>query len=160
MSDLLLLVEEIAALRKRIELLEAQEDATHLSRLTIGGAATYVTFAATGQATFVGEIVLSRTNATIAGGSITAVGNNMVIDTEGAAASDDLESISGGTTGAPLILQSANSSHDIVVKHAAVGGNIYLSGRADRTLSGTRDKLVLIRVSTEWHELAFGDNSA
>ncbi len=136
--------------------------------ITLGG--NDLTVAKTGSAAFVdtvngyllkqtfnAEVVLERTTATIAAGAFTADSSNMVIDTEGGAASDDLTTISAVTTGQFLILQTANSSRDIVVKHGT--GNIFLNGRADFTLTGTRDKLFLIGVSTEWHEIGRGDNS-
>ncbi len=112
----------------------------------------------TTDTTFSGAIIISRTSVTIATGAVTASGSMIVVDTEGAAASDDLDTINGGATGQILIVQTANTARDVVVKHGT--GNIFLSGRADRTLSGTRDKLMLVYTSPEWHELSFGDNSA
>jgi hypothetical protein len=119
---------------------------------------TNVANTVTAATTFDGAVILTRATATIAAGVVTAVGGAMVIDTEAAAATDDLDTLSGGATGQIMILQSANSARDVTVKHGT--GNIYLTGRVDFTLTGTRDKLVLMCVSPEWHEIGRGDNSA
>jgi hypothetical protein len=111
----------------------------------------------TAVTTFDAAVVLTRANATIAGGAVTAVGNALILDTEAAAATDDLDTISGGQTGQIMVLQTANSSRDVVVKHGT--GNLFLNGRVDFTLTGTRDKLVLMCISTEWHEIGRGDNA-
>lgn len=142
MPDVLqVLAEEMAALRRRVEVLEAQEDATTLSRLTLG----------------TGALVLTRTSVTIASGAVAAVGAALLIDTEGAAASDDLDTISGGETGRLLVIQCASNARDVVVKHGT--GNIYLSGRVDYTLTGVRDTLLLYYGGSEWRELGQSDNA-
>lgn len=159
MPDVLqVLAEELAALRKRIEILEAQEDATRLSRLTVGAGADYLTVATTGRITAVGELVLNRTAATIASDTITAVGSCMNLDTEGAAASDDLKTINGGVTGRLLIINAASSARVITVKHGR--GNIYLQGGADRALNHIRAVLMLIYLGSEWREIAYSRNLA
>lgn len=111
----------------------------------------------TAVTTFDAPIVMTRYNVTIAAGVVTVQGNALILDTEAAAATDDLDTINGGTTGQIVILQTANSSRDVVVKHGT--GNLFLTGRVDFTLTGTRDKLVLICISTEWHEIGRGDNA-
>ncbi len=111
----------------------------------------------TAVTTFDAAIVLTRYNVTIAAGVVTVQGNALILDTEAAAATDDLDTINGGTTGQIVVLQTANSSRDVVVKHGT--GNLFLTGRVDFTLTGTRDKLVLMCISTEWHEIGRGDNA-
>lgn len=101
-----------------------------------------------------GWLQLSQQNyVTISGGAITPTGTMTKVETEGAAASDDLDTINGGYAGRLLILEAYSGSHDVVVKHGT--GNIYLSGAADVTLDSRRDKLMLV-YTTEgtWNALA------
>jgi hypothetical protein len=48
----------------------------------------------------------------------------MVIDTEAAAAADDLDTINGGSDGDIVVIQIADSNRDITVKH--LSGNLDL----------------------------------
>jgi hypothetical protein len=75
----------------------------------------------------------AATGLTISGGAITVSRNVHTVDTEGAAASDDLDTINGTATGFWLILRTTASARDIVVKHGT--GNITCAGAADFTLS-------------------------
>lgn len=119
---------------------------------------TNVAQSITAATTFTGEAIFTRSAATIASDTISAVGNCMVIDTEAAAASDDLKTINGGSTGQILILNPASTARAITVKHAT--GNIYLSGGADRALNHIRAHLTLICIGSEWRELAYSRNLA
>jgi hypothetical protein len=83
-------------------------------------------------------------DATIASGAITVTSNFMAIDTEAAAASDDLDTINGagpGQIGSRLILRPFSGSRTVVVKNGT--GNIHLSG-GDCTLDDIDDTLSLI----------------
>ena len=76
------------------------------------------------------------------------------MDTQGGAATDDLDTINGGSDGDLLILSTLDNARDVVVKHNT--GNILLSGAADRTLSNVNKRLVLLYDSTaaawvEWN---------
>lgn len=95
-------------------------------------------------------------NLTIASGAITATGSYHRVDTEGAAASDDLDTINGGADGVILVLCSVSNSRDVTVKDAT--GNIQLAG--DFTMLTARDKLVLMYDSTAgvWCELTRSTN--
>jgi hypothetical protein len=97
------------------------------------------------------------TATTIATGVITASATNMIVDTEGGAATDDLDTINGGGNGDILLLRSTNSARDIVVKHGT--GNIYLNGQVDKTLSHGMDTLLLIRLGPDWGQLSYSDNA-
>ena len=90
----------------------------------------------------------SATALTIATGAITLTNNSSsyVIDTEGAAATDDLDTISGGQDGQVIILNSANAARNVVVKHNT--GNIYNPNAFDITLDLTTDLVVLRYNST------------
>lgn len=90
---------------------------------------------------------------TIASGAITLpVGpSDIIVDTEGAAATDDLTDIFGARElGKVIILRSANNARDVVVKNDNT--KIRLGG-ADFTLSTTWDKLVLHWNGSLWVRL-------
>lgn len=70
--------------------------------------------------------------------------------------SDNLATIYGGAAGYIIVLQAA-SGHTITVKHGA--GNIYLSGAADYTLSGSK-KLLLMRDGTNWADVSVPGSTA
>lgn len=98
---------------------------------------------------------LTPTTATIASGAITVTSSYMIIDTEGAAATDDLDTINGGEDGARLILVSANSARDVVVKNNT--GNIRCG--ADFTLNTTSDTIELIfRAGSGWKKISSASN--
>lgn len=86
------------------------------------------------------------TNITITAGVISITKSRHRVDTEGAAATDDLDTINGGAEGDVLHLQIVNSARVVVIKHNT--GNIYLSGGLDYTLSDTRERLSLVYDAT------------
>lgn len=73
---------------------------------------------------------------TIATGAITVTKNysSYVIDTEGSAASDDLDTISGGQNGQVIFIRSANSSRDI---NLTTSGNIVPLGNVSSVITDT-----------------------
>lgn len=93
---------------------------------------------------------------TIASGAITPTWSYCVVDTESAAASDDLTTISGGTVGDILILRAASNSRTVVVKNGT--GNIFCG--ADITLDNVTDMVTLIRASSNWYMVASANNGA
>ena len=93
---------------------------------------------------------------TIASGAITATHSYHIIDTEAAAASDDLDTINGGVTGAILIIQTLTNVRDVTLKHAT--GNLILDGAADITMNGTRDKATFIYDGTNWCMISYSNN--
>lgn len=90
----------------------------------------------------------SPTTLTISGGVITIDQSYHLVDTQGAASSDDLDTINGSAQGDVLLLQNANASRSVVVKHNT--GNIFLSSATDFTLSGSTKALLLFRVGSVW----------
>lgn len=96
------------------------------------------------------------TTLTIASGVITITSGRHTVETEAAAATDDLDTINGGIDGQMLILQTANGSRDVTIKNNT--GNIDCG--SDRALNGNRDTITLIyRLAvTRWQMVAFGDN--
>ncbi len=67
----------------------------------------------------------TQTNLTINSGAITVSRNIHTIDTEGSAASDDLDTINGGAAGWFLMLRAYSGARSVVIKHGT--GNIYTS---------------------------------
>jgi hypothetical protein len=95
------------------------------------------------------------TELTIAGGIITKTQTYHRIDTEGDAATDDLDTINGATaTGEVLIIRAENAGRAVVVKHNT--GNIWFMGAADITLDNVEDHLLLIWDGTKWCSLGDG----
>lgn len=114
-----------------------------------------------GSASFSGFIKFGTpSELTIASGAVTATRSHHTIDTEGDAASDDLDTINGGTEGALLILRAANSNRTVVVKDGT--GNIQIGG--DKTLDNAQDRLTLIYDSSigvgAWVEITRANSAA
>jgi hypothetical protein len=78
------------------------------------------------------------------------------VDTEGAAATDDLATINAGFAGQFITIRPAVNTRNVVVKDGT--GNIQTQGNADRTLDNARDTLTLVYDGTTWNEVAFSDN--
>lgn len=98
---------------------------------------------------------------TIATGAVTLTGSmvkQLSLDTEAAAASDDLDTITatGAYIGQVIQLKSTADARDVVCKDST--GNMRLSG--DRTLSSLQDRLTLFWDGSFWYELSFADNAA
>ena len=72
------------------------------------------------------------TGLTISSGAVTVSRNVHTLDTEGSAASDDLETINGGAAGFFLMLRAVHADRTVIIKHGT--GNIYCSGGVDISL--------------------------
>jgi hypothetical protein len=96
---------------------------------------------------------------TIASGVVTVIGSYHRIDTESAAASDDLDTINGGVDGMIVTFKTVNSARDVVLKHAT--GNIKLSGGVARTLSHRNSRITLAYDGSDdnWCEVAYSDSA-
>jgi hypothetical protein len=77
------------------------------------------------------------------------------IDTEAAAAADDLDTLAASYIGATVTLRSATSTRVVTVRDGT--GNIQL-GTASRILDSTRDTLILVWDGVSWNEIAFSSN--
>lgn len=102
------------------------------------------------------QILGSFFELTISSGAITVTASAHTVDTQSDAASDDLDTISGGSTGQILIIAAANSARTVVAKDGT--GNLKLAG--DCTLDNAEDTLTLIFNGTNWLEIARSDNGA
>jgi hypothetical protein len=102
---------------------------------------------------------LTPTSYTIAAGVITIENSQYprlyTIDTEGAAATDDLDTINGGFEAQIIVLADVNSARDITVKDGT--GNLKLAG--DFTLSNQEDTITLVKRGTSWYEVSRSDNT-
>jgi len=115
-----------------------------------------------GASRFDGDTVINATanlgsdsELTISGGVITATKSFHNVDTEGDGASDDLDTINGGTEGDILTIVANNAGRSVVVKNGT--GNIVCGG--DHTLDNTGDTFIAIYDGTNWLELSFADNN-
>ena len=95
---------------------------------------------------------------TIASGAITVTRHFHRVDTEGAAAADDLDTINGGVAGMLLVLQCQANARVVTVRDNA--GNIQLAGSANCVLNNVYDKLMLIYTpGNRWEEISRADNA-
>jgi len=94
-----------------------------------------------------------------AGGDITIQGNNTVVDTAGGAASDNLDTLNGGTDGQIVVLHAANDAHTVVCRDGV--GNLSLTGGVDFSLDSDCDTITLIfdGAAGLWLELCRADNA-
>jgi hypothetical protein len=94
------------------------------------------------------------TEKTISGGVVTATASFFPVDTEADAATDDLDTISGGIDGRIIILKSSDNARTVVVKHGT--GNLILNGAADFSMSNTSYRIQLQYDSalTKWVEIS------
>jgi len=87
-------------------------------------------------------VVQESSELTISGGVITVTGRNNVVDTEGDAANDDLDTINGGENGMIITLRAADSARTVTVKHLTVpAGNIQCG--TDFGLDNEADRITL-----------------
>jgi hypothetical protein len=77
-----------------------------------------------------------------------AYGGSFKIDTEGAAATDDLDTINGGTEGDVIWLAPANDARTVVLKHGT--GNLQINGNADFSLDSQNDAAVARYNGSKW----------
>lgn len=115
-----------------------------------------VSFNANGTLSDITKLILTpASELTIAAGVITVTGSFHKIDTAGDAASDDLDTINGGTDGQILILRAEDTTRTVVVKDGT--GNMNLNG--DFSLDNFRDTITLILDGATWIELSRSNNS-
>lgn len=79
------------------------------------------------------------------------------VETQGGAASDDLDEIQGGVIGKIIVLEAYDSTHTVVVKNAVT--NLTLAG-SDFSLDDARDKIMLIKNRVaDWDEISRSNNA-
>ncbi len=135
---------------------------------TVIGAPVYDTTATTGDTTLAflydgANYLLLHTptrlqsSRTIAAGvvSVSRATTLLVIDTESAAATDDLDTINGGAIGQVITVISTNNARDPTLKDGT--GNLRLA--ADRLLDTVQDTCTLIWDGSAWLEISFANNA-
>lgn len=100
------------------------------------------------------ELGFGARSKTIAAGAITVYLEWHYVDTEGAAATDDLDTINGGYDGVFVTLRANNSSRDVVMKDGT--GNLKLNG--DFTMNNSEDSITLRFMGNSWIEMSRSDN--
>ena len=98
----------------------------------------------------------SATELTISSGAVTATKSYHTVDTEGDAASDDLNTINGEVSGMIIILQQNSPDRTVTVKDGV--GNIKLAG--DFAFTSVKDTLQLIYDGNHWCEVSRSFNGA
>lgn len=96
-----------------------------------------------------------KSELTIASGVVTATGSHHFVDTESDAATDDLDTINGGTSGDRVVFRCANNSRDVVFKDAT--GNLRIAG--DFTLTNSQDTIELMFDGSNWIQLSRSNNT-
>lgn len=101
----------------------------------------------------------SSSELTISSGAITVTGSYHSVDTESDAATDDLETVNGGSDGAILILRAANDARTVVCKDfVAAPDNLLMAG--DFSLTSVHDSIIFFHDTGFWIELSRSDNLA
>ncbi len=96
------------------------------------------------------------TTQVIASGAITLTKFGLIIvDTEAAAASDDLDTINGSIYGAIIVLRQAADTRDVTVKDGT--GNLSLAG--DCAFTDADDTITLVGTGTGWLEMCRSNNA-
>jgi hypothetical protein len=93
------------------------------------------------------------TTLTIASGVVTITQTQHLIDTEGAAASDDLDTVTGGEAYPVLILRPASGSRTVTLKHGT--GNLACELQQSVALADVTDVAVLVWNGTGYTVTAY-----
>ena len=88
---------------------------------------------------------------TIETGAVTKTQSHHTFDTEGDAATDDLDTINGGSEGEEIVGRAAHTDRTVVAKHGT--GNLELAGGADFSMDTTEKALKLFYNGSKWLEL-------
>ncbi|MDE3797589.1 hypothetical protein I7G59_09645 [Sinorhizobium meliloti] len=91
----------------------------------------------------------------ISNGSISVYGRQFQVDTEGAAAIDDLTNAVPYVIGlSELVFQTFSSSRDVVIKHLAAGDyNFYCKSGADTTLFSPITPVMFVLLGKTWYQI-------
>lgn len=115
-------------------------------------------FVAGGPLRALGLGISTAQSATISGGVLTVDRcGHIIVDTESAAATDDLDTltVSNVSNGDIVVLRSSNAARDPTAKDGT--GNMILAG--DFTFTNPGDSLTLMMYLSNWRELARSDNA-
>jgi len=98
--------------------------------------------------TSVGSLITTPSTVTLSAGSITANKTRQLVDTEGFAATDDLETIDISSNPDIIYLFPASETRTVIVKNGV--GNITITGASDITLDTKNKGVMLIKADTVW----------
>lgn len=154
-------ISQISALRKRVDALERQAIKVDENNYTlpVGGINCLKGFFTLGV----------PENAVIDGGDLVISKSYVLVDTEGAAATDNLDWIMLDIMhhfppdGTLLVIQAADATNTVVLRDEsgiAGDGNLKLVG-ASRSLDHTSDSILLVYNATlaQWCEVSWSDNA-
>lgn len=96
----------------------------------------------------------AATELTIASGAVAATQMHHTIDTQGDAASDDLDDITGGANVPILLVRPASGSRTVVLKHALGANKIACPLATDIALADATDWALLVHNGTQYTVLA------
>jgi len=116
------------------------------------------TLGVSGDITTSARLILGgESELTIATGVITITGSIHMVDTEGDASTDDLDTISGFADGGLLVLRAIDDTHTVVLKDGT--GNLLLAG--DFSLTHRADSIILGFTArlNQWYEISRSDNN-
>lgn len=102
----------------------------------------------------------AATTLTIASGAIVVTQGAHKIDTEAAAASDDLTDITGGTAEEVVFVRAANAGRTVVIKHAIGANKIACPSGLDISLAEATDYAMLSYNGTQWVVIAYSTLAA
>lgn len=103
----------------------------------------------------IGLLGLNYPNATtIATGSFVYPQCLAIVETEGLAATDDLDTVTSGEAGWFLLLVPYNDAHTVVVKHAIGAGKFKLANGLDFAMDTLEHSLLCRHNGTQWLEVA------
>lgn len=123
--------------------------------VTVNGGTAWAPFQTSGAGGSQADLIFdAATELTIATGAITATQGAHTIDTEADAASDDLDTIAGGTAEEVIVVRANNAARTVVLKHAIGANRIACVGGRDISLAEANDAAILFYNGTQW--VAFG----
>ena len=126
-----------------------------VTNLTLSGASGSELLTAAGSVKVTDFLkIVEGSELTVASGVVTVTSSHHTIDTEGDAASDDLNTINGATNGDFLVLRSVSGARETTLKDGT--GNLLMNG--DFTLTSGHDIIMFLRVGSNWQELTRSDN--
>lgn len=108
----------------------------------------------TGTQTFQNVLFGTVSTLTIASGAVAATRTYHQLDTESAAASDDLDDITGGAEGELLFVRLVSAARNVVLKHAVGANKIANPGGLDITLDVLTDWALLMHNGSQWTTVA------
>jgi cytoskeletal protein CcmA (bactofilin family) len=92
-------------------------------------------------------------NVTIASGVVPAVHAFLVVDTEGAAATDELTSLTGGAMGQVVVLWIASNARRVTLVNGVGANAIQTLFNVNVLLSDTRQPVILVHNGTLWQQI-------